>query len=121
MTRSNVKRYKRSILCKLFFGILPLEVEVGRFTNVKLEDRTCKVCNLPRIEDESHFLFSCAALQAERSAFYVEALDDIGEFMLSDDCNKIALLLQPDYIKKFGRFVELILRKRQFILYKPAV
>ncbi len=67
---SKVKRYHRSILNKLIFGILPLEIELGRFINVKEHLRLCNVCNLDRVEDEAHFLFSCAPLQAERSEFY---------------------------------------------------
>ena len=51
---------------------------------------------------------------------YLEAIDDIGEFMLLSDCAKIAMLLQPDNIKKFGRYVDTILRKRQSILYRPT-
>ena len=121
IVRSNVKRYHRSILCKLLSGILLLELGTGRFTNVKVEDRTCKVCNLNRIEDESHFLFSCPALQIERSSFHVDTIEDIGTFMLLSDTDKISLLLQPGYIKKISRYVENILRKRQFILYKPTV
>ena len=70
IVKSNVKRYHRSILNKLIFGILPLEIELGRFINVKEHLRLCNVCNLDRVEDEAHFLFSCAPLQAERSEFY---------------------------------------------------
>ena len=65
VVKSNIKRYHRSILNKLLCVILPLEIELGRFLNVKVEERTCKVCNLERIEDECHFLFFCAQLQLE--------------------------------------------------------
>ncbi len=78
------------------------------------------MCNLDRVEDESHFLFSCAPLQLERSSFYLEVIDDVGEFLMMEDTEKIAMLIQPEYVKKFGRYVESILRKRQSILYKPT-
>ena len=120
VVKSNVKRYHGSILCKLLAGILPLEIELGCFINVKEEDRTCKVCNLNRIEDESHFLFCCGPLQLKRSSFYIEAIDYVDEFLLMNDVEQIAMLLQPDYIKKFGYYVAAILRKRQSILYKPT-
>ena len=33
--KGNLKRYGRSLLGKLYCGILPLEVEIGRFTRTK--------------------------------------------------------------------------------------
>ena len=87
---------------------------------MKEEERTCKVCNLNRIEDERHFLFSCAPLQLERSSFYVDTIKDIGEFMLLDVPAEIRMLIESGCIKKFDRYVEQILHKRQSILYKPT-
>ena len=69
------------------------------------------MCNLDGVENESHFQFSCAPLQLEHSSFYVDCISNIGEFMLMDDTAKIDMLLSPDYIKKFGRYVEMVLRK----------
>ena len=62
----------------------------------------------------------CAPLQLERSSFYFEVIDDVGEFLLMDDMDKIVMLIQPDYVKKFGHFLDAILRKQQSILNKPT-
>ena len=41
------------------FGILPLNIETGRFRNQPIEQRICNLCELNEIEDELHFLFKC--------------------------------------------------------------
>ena len=45
VVKCNLKRYPRSLLSRLLCGILPLEVEVGRFTDIPKELRLCKTCN----------------------------------------------------------------------------
>ena len=50
LATSYIKRYHRSLLSKLLMGILPLEIEVGRYLNVKPEHQYCKVCNLGLVE-----------------------------------------------------------------------
>ena len=106
LVKSNLKRYNRSLLAKLLSGIMPLEIETGRYTGTKLELRLCRVCNLDYIEDECHFLFTCIAYQLERSSFRLRHVPDIGDFMLKSDVQKIAWLLMRDNIKHFGDFVQ---------------
>ncbi len=77
MLRNNLPRHQRSFLAKLSCGILPLEIETGRYSGVKPEHRFCRVCNLGAVEDEYHFLYSCPLLQTERSKFYVDHISDI--------------------------------------------
>ena len=55
---ANISRYERSILAKLRSGTLPLEVETGRYRQVPLDERTCKLCQAS-IENEIHFLVDC--------------------------------------------------------------
>lgn len=46
-------------LAMLRCGSLPLEIELGRRTNVPLEERICKLCNNENIENEVHVLLEC--------------------------------------------------------------
>ncbi len=117
LVSSNLKRYNRSLLAKLLCGILPLEVETGRYIDVKKEFRFCTVCKTRKVEDEYHFLFSCRALQEERSAYYLENIDDFAEFILLPDYEKVKLMLSKTFIKSTSKFVEAIFRKRRTILY----
>jgi hypothetical protein len=36
-----------------------LEIERGRYTRIKKENRICKFCDLKEVEDEFHFFFRC--------------------------------------------------------------
>ena len=54
-----LSKSSRSNIAKLRSGTLPLNIELGRYTNVPKEQRTCKMCNYNVIEDELHFMFKC--------------------------------------------------------------
>ena len=65
--KMNLTSVERSYLAQLRFGILPLNVEVGRYRSIKLEDRKCEVCDMNCVEDEKHFLFKCTKYQELRT------------------------------------------------------
>ena len=52
---------KRSIFCQLRIGILPLEIELGRYFRTNVSERICKLCKQD-IEDEIHFVCVCPEL-----------------------------------------------------------
>jgi hypothetical protein len=54
----DVARSRRSYLAQLRMGILPLNIETGRYTNTPLEDRKCPFCPTD-IESEYNFVFYC--------------------------------------------------------------
>ncbi len=87
---------------------------MGRYLNIKPEDRHCRICNLGMVKSVFHFLFTCAALQDVRSAFYVIHIEDIEEFMLMNDAEKVYFLCDRVRIRK----VATLFRKRRSILYK---
>ena len=66
---SNIDKYKRSLLCQLWIGIRPLEIETGRYTRKKVKDRICKLCKL-EIEDEICFVCVCPKLQTVCYKYY---------------------------------------------------
>ena len=82
-------------------------------------ERYCKVCNLNKVEDEYHFLFSCPLYQTERSNFYVDYVTDVGQFMILQDEEKVTWLLSEDKIKHTSCFLQTLYDKRRCILYKP--
>ena len=72
-----MQKYNRSLLCQFRIGILPLNIETGRYKNIKdnvtgrfrklrPEERICDVCNLNETEDEFHFLCICPLYSYER-------------------------------------------------------
>ncbi len=54
-----MSRQHRSYLAQLRNGILPLKLEVGRWTNKTVEERLCLICNNGNVEDKEHSLFHC--------------------------------------------------------------
>ena len=64
-TEAYIKTYsnsKCSILCQLRIAILPLEIELGRYVRLKINERTCKLCKKD-VEDEIHFVCVCPVLE----------------------------------------------------------
>uniref|UniRef100_A0A3B3H959 ribonuclease H n=1 Tax=Oryzias latipes TaxID=8090 RepID=A0A3B3H959_ORYLA len=66
----NLKRGQRSLCAQLRAGVLPLQVEVGRFKGIPEEERLCEVCELRVVEDEFHFLFYCPLYEKQRLCMY---------------------------------------------------
>ena len=59
---------ERTLITKLRISNHNLEIEQGRYRGLQVDDRICKLCN-KEIEDETHFLLKCIALEEERKSF----------------------------------------------------
>ena len=110
----NLERHQRSVLAQLRAGILPLQVELGRFRNIKLEDRLCTFCNANAIEDELHLLFHCDLYTEERKVFTGQLPNDWNELQ---DSLKLKTLFQ-NYERKLSKYVCKLLDKRQYNMFK---
>ena len=51
-----------------------MNIETGRYKQPKIprERRICFLCNLSKVETETHFLFECPAYDTQRKAFSKE-------------------------------------------------
>ena len=98
---SNINRYQRSLLAKLRMGILPLQIETGRYFRKPLEDRLCLLCDQNNIEDEYHFLCQCPAFRSERE----KILHTIPNFQ-SLAPNELFIQLMKSDVKILSAFVE---------------
>jgi hypothetical protein len=47
------------LLCRMRISDHFLEIERGRCTRIKKENRICKFCDLKEVEDEFHVFFRC--------------------------------------------------------------
>ena len=88
-----VSRKARSLISQIRLGILPLEIEVGRFRGVSPEDRLCQNCNMGVVESEVHFICECPLYNDLRHAmnnkyiFPVNAtMSDKFELIMSTNC-----------------------------------
>ena len=50
----HLKRFQRSLLARLRLGVLPIQVEVGRYSNIPRQDRHCPLYTSREIENENY-------------------------------------------------------------------
>ncbi len=112
----NLSRIQRSMMIKLKCGVLPLAIEIGRFSNTDIDDRVCRVCNENVVEDEVHMTSICTALQSERNIFKAEVKETVN----LDNFEGIAYLyriLQPDLLKLTAKHIVSMMELRRELLY----
>lgn len=88
----NVSKHKRSLFAQFRCGILPLQIEVGRFKNIQLRDRICPVCN-QAVEDEVHFLCECSKYSDYRNTLFYAASLQCNVFMYLDALDQFVYLM----------------------------
>ncbi len=64
-----MNRKHRSYLTQ-YQGIVPLSIEIGRWRNIPLKDRICKMCDSLVVEDEYYFIFHCSLYKYTRGLFF---------------------------------------------------
>ena len=88
----DLSRYQRSVFAQYRCGILPLQIEIGRFRNVELPNRLCQICNT-EVEDEIHLLLTCTAYTEPRVKMFRKALELNHSFEIEDDFEKFTFLM----------------------------
>ena len=68
--KMNLSSKERSMLSQFRMGILPINIETGRYRNVPLDKRVCYNC-IDTIEDEIHFLLYCPIYTRTIDQFYL--------------------------------------------------
>ncbi len=105
MVKCNIHRNERSLLSRLLCGILPLKVEIGRYTRKGRKEhceRLCKVCeSATAVEDEIHHIFKCPALKTTRDMYLNPILLTHDNNTNMSDIEKLQWLLSKDKIKEF--------------------
>ena len=115
-TSFNIPKYKRSIFAQFRAGILPLQVEVGRYRNSPLEDRKCTLCDLDAVEDEFHLLCICPLYQCNRQRLFDSATQMDNSFALLDNLDKFVMLIS-NMQKQVIIFLDAALNTRRSHLY----
>ena len=105
---SNISRSQRSLLAQFRMGILPLNIETGRYFRKVLNERLCLVCDQSAIEDEHHFLLYCPLYNIER-ANLCKLIPNFSQ-LIPDEQLCLLMNLKSKYIAKF---IENIWNKRK--------
>ena len=104
----NLKKYHRSLFAQFRSGILPLNIETGRFRGLDLCDRICPVCDV-EVEDEVHFLCKCPKYTEYRNVLFGKASAINPDFHTIDILDQFVFLmsnLQKDVIRFLVKAVE---------------
>ena len=111
----NLSKYQRSLLAQFRCGILPLEIEVGRYRNENLCDRICRTCKTS-VEDEIHFLCECPSYVDLRQDLFSNALKYDSLFYQKDNLDKFVCLMS-NCPKAVSSFIFNAVSRRRKLLY----
>ena len=114
----HMARAYRAALAKLRCGILPLEIEVGRYHNIPEDQRLCKLCDMQSVENEYHFLFDCPAYEDHRTVFYNEVMESQPAFQHLNNDARFQLIMEESIVKKTAKFIHQCYTTRQGLIYK---
>ena len=107
----------RSRLAKLRLSDHKLEIEIGRFNNILLSRRNCRLCQ-KGIEDVPHFLLVCERTKEERILFYSEIGKIVPHFEKFTSEDKIKQILNPSVSTRMviAMFISECFKSREKIL-----
>ena len=115
---ANFSKQQRFIIAQFGAGVLPLEIEVGRYQNVPLGERTCKICLSGEVEDEVHFLCVCTHYNQERSHLFTIVEKLFPEFQSLDIFEKFVFLMSHTQCYIIRYLYEVNQRRLQYIYCK---
>ena len=99
----------RNALSKLRLYSFTLAIVTGTWFKTKKEERTCKLCDLNKVEDETHFLLRCRKYKDLRKGL-IDYLISTGNINLTfgNKLEKLKLLFVSGSwgsLNAFGKFV----------------
>jgi hypothetical protein len=110
-------RKHRSLLSQLRLGILPLEIETGRWKSIDEPNRLCKLCSSDKVENEHHFLFECQPYSLLRNTFYTNincSTEEIGRMNVQ---KKWEIVMCPENVKCTAKYVCSLYEMRQSLVF----
>ena len=115
----SMKRSQRSTIAKLRLGILPINVEIGRYSSTPREERYCPLCKNNYVEDEIHVLLYCPFYKDLRTSLLCDAQRVCCQFNEQNDLGKIAILASHiNLVRKTANFIACLLKIREKHLKK---
>ena len=110
----NLSRKERSLMAQFRCGILPLRIETGRFVGESPDERLCKLCIGPAIEDEKHFLLNCPFYNVIRNQL-LHSMDLSVEWNTLNDSERLNFLLNVQTRKTAKYLVKAYCLRRSYI------
>ena len=107
----------RLCLTKLRIGVFPINIELGRYKKIPLEERRCPACP-DDVETEIHFLLHCGLYKEKRETLFriVEQKTNIDPQNLDDEAALFCLLNVAKIAKDVGTFAKDCIETRNSFL-----
>lgn len=117
----NLTRQERSALARLRCETFSLEIEKGRYRNLPVERRVCKVCGSGDVEDEMHFMLDCSIYTQQRNELFTDfqVRNDV-DFSTLNRTQILYLLLNIDS-KRISRYIVCIANLRILTLSNQRI
>ena len=114
----NINYEDRKLSCKMRVSDHFLEIERGRYTRIKKENRICKFCELKDVEDEFHFFFRCKNNHTLKNILCKDINGICPKFNEYDRAKTLQLILSSSQIMRFTvPFVKKSIALRRVGLY----
>jgi hypothetical protein len=112
-----IPKYRRALFTKLRLGVLPLEIETGRYNDTPVEERICKMCK-DGVEDEIHFLCKCVNYNNFRQELYSKIEKINPNFIFLNTVEKFKFLLSnPEIVKHVSMYIQKSWQYRNNLLF----
>ena len=109
-----LKKRHRSLLAKLRLGVLPINLELGRYKQIPRNERWCPLCKTNKIENEFHIIFECPVYDPERCNLLHHAENINKEFRNLNRIGQFSFLTtNVKVLRKTACFLSYVLLKRQ--------
>ena len=123
---SFISKGMRSLISQLRCGILPLEIETGRFKSkyndntkkwckIPENERLCKICNTGSVENKYHFIRECPEYTVIRDKMFEEICQNHNNFIMMSDYEKYIHIMKNEY-KSLGTYLQTAWYARQMLL-----
>ena len=94
-----------------------LRIETGRYSNERIDERVCLLCNSGDVENEMHFLYHCNLYLNTRQLFYDRIESENESFPRQSDVEKTIYLFE-NKPRQFGKYVKTLMSLRKCALFK---
>lgn len=113
-------RKYRAVCAKLRIGILPLEIETGRWRSIQADRRFCKLCSIDCVENETHFVFYCSKYAHLIDIFVSNVKEIFPHIDLLDmpDSIKWQTIMSPEIVLVTCKYLSTIFDMRQTTLFQ---
>ena len=112
----NLNRVQRSYVAQIRMGVLPLNIETGRYRNIPIENRLCDICKSD-VETETHFILYCNSYSDMRRILFNYAIKQNPTFNRLDEVGKLSFLF-GECPRQVAKYIVSAFCKRRDLLFK---